>query len=244
MPTVIEINNLSKYYRLGLIGAGTLREDVNRWIATIRNKPDPLIDVDENHVVRKGGEIWALQDLDLKVEQGDIVGIIGHNGAGKSTLLKILSKITSPTKGEIKIRGRVGSLLEVGTGFHHELTGRENIFLNGAILGMSRKEISSKIDEIIEFAQVEKFIETPVKRYSSGMIVRLAFSVAAHLEPEILIVDEVLAVGDANFQTKCLSKMKDVAEQGRTVLFVSHNMTSIHRLCTRGVLMMKSCSDL
>lgn len=238
MSTVIKVENLSKYYRLGLIGGGTLREDVNRWIAKARGKPDPLLKVGEtDHGNRKDGQIWALRDVNFEVQEGEILGIIGRNGAGKSTLLKILSRITAPTEGRIKIKGRVGSLLEVGTGFHPELTGRENIYLNGTILGMSKAEVSSKLDEIVEFAEMSKFIDTPVKRYSSGMTVRLAFAVAAHLEPEILIVDEVLAVGDAAFQKKCLGKMKDVASHGRTVLFVSHNMNAISRLTSRCVLL-------
>ena len=239
-PAVIKVENISKYYRLGLIGGGTLREDMGRWIAKLRGKPDPLlINNDKNYGNRKSGQIWALDNINLEVKQGEILGIIGRNGAGKSTLLKILSRITAPTEGVIKINGRVASLLEVGTGFHKELTGRENIYLNGTILGMSRKEVTQKLDEIIEFAEIEKFIDTPVKRYSSGMTVRLAFAVAAHLEPEILIIDEVLAVGDAAFQKKCLGKMKDVAGHGRTVLFVSHNMGMITSLCTRAVLLDK-----
>jgi lipopolysaccharide transport system ATP-binding protein len=234
---VIQVENLSKYYRLGLIGGGTLREDVNRWVATLRGQPDPLLKVDEQYQgKRKDGQIWALKNVDLEVNEGEIVGIIGRNGAGKSTLLKILSKITSPTEGRIKIKGRGASLLEVGTGFHPELTGRENIYLNGTILGMSSAEVTRNLKEIIEFAGISDFIDTPVKRYSSGMTVRLAFAVAAHLEPEILIVDEVLAVGDARFQKKCIGKMSEVASRGRTILFVSHNMSSISNLCNRGVL--------
>ena len=235
---VIQVENLSKYYRLGLIGGGTLNEDISRWVAKIRGKPDPLLMLgEEGFGNREDGQIWALKDVNLEVNEGEILGIIGRNGAGKSTLLKILSKITAPTEGKIKIKGRVGSLLEVGTGFHPELTGRENIYLNGTILGMSHTEVSSKLEEIVEFAGMGKFIDTPVKRYSSGMRVRLAFAVAAHLEPEILIIDEVLAVGDAAFQKKCLGKMKDVAGHGRTILFVSHNMISIQTLCSRAVLM-------
>ncbi|SDW04091.1 ABC transporter ATP-binding protein [Thiocapsa roseopersicina] len=237
MSVVIQVENLSKYYRLGLIGGGTLREDINRWWAMTRGRPDPLLRIgQEDHGNRVGGELWALRDVSFEVREGEILGIIGRNGAGKSTLLKILSRITAPTSGQIKIRGRVGSLLEVGTGFHPELTGRENIYLNGAILGMKKPEITRKLDEIIDFAEIEQFIDTPVKRYSSGMTVRLAFAVAAYLEPEILIIDEVLAVGDAAFQKKCLGKMKDVAGHGRTVLFVSHNMGSISDLCTRATL--------
>jgi len=239
--TVISIEHLSKYYRLGLIGGGTLREDVDRWWAKVRGKPDPLATVDmEDQKSRKGGEIWALRDVNLEVKEGEILGVIGRNGAGKSTLLKILSRITAPTSGSAVIRGRVGSLLEVGTGFHPELTGRENIYLNGTILGMTKPEVARKLDEIVEFAEMSKFIDTPVKRYSSGMTVRLAFAVAAHLEPEILIVDEVLAVGDATFQAKCLGKMRDVtATDARTVLFVSHNMASIQSLCHRAVYLDK-----
>ena len=236
MSTAISIENLSKYYRLGLIGGQTLREDVNSWIARLRKKPDPLTKVGGvGSSGRKGDQIWALKDINLEIQQGEILGIIGGNGAGKSTLLKILSKITAPTQGRVRIKGRVGSLLEVGTGFHMELTGRENIYLNGAILGMKRAEITRKLDEIISFAGMNKFIDTPVKRYSSGMGVRLAFAVAAHLEPEIMMVDEVLAVGDAGFQQKCIGKMQDVAGQGRTVLFVSHNLSAVSRLCHRGV---------
>jgi lipopolysaccharide transport system ATP-binding protein len=236
MSPVIRVENLSKYYRLGLIGGGTLHEDLNRWWAKVRGRPDPLLRIGEtDHGNRKDGQLWALRDVNLEVKEGEILGIIGRNGAGKSTLLKILSRITAPTDGRVKIRGRVGSLLEVGTGFHHELTGRENIYLNGTILGMTRAEVDRKLDEIIDFAEIAQFIDTPVKRYSSGMTVRLAFAVAAHLEPEILIIDEVLAVGDAAFQKKCLGKMQDVSAHGRTVLFVSHNMGSINRLCTRCV---------
>ena len=237
--TVIKIENLSKFYRLGLIGGGTLREDMGRWLAKLRGKPDPLLTIGEaGHGNRKGGQIWALHNVNIEVKAGEILGIIGGNGAGKSTLLKILSMITAPTEGRIKINGRVGSLLEVGTGFHPELTGRENIYLNGAILGMTRNEVSRKLEEIVEFAEVEQFIDTPVKRYSSGMRVRLAFAVAAHLEPEILIVDEVLAVGDIAFQKKCLGKMDEVSKQhGKTVLFVSHNMQTIRALCTRAVVL-------
>jgi len=239
MPsTVIKVENLSKYYRLGLIGGGTLREDVSRWFAKIRGQPDPLLKIGEqDHGNRKDGQIWALKNINLEVKEGEILGIIGRNGAGKSTLLKILSKITAPTEGSIKINGRVGSLLEVGTGFHPELTGRENIFLNGTILGMNQAEVASKLDEIVDFAEMDKFIDTPVKRYSSGMTVRLAFAVAAHLEPEILIVDEVLAVGDAAFQKKCLGKMQDVAGHGRTIIFVSHQMASVENLCSRCVVL-------
>ena len=240
MSSIITIENLSKYYKLGTIGGATLREDVSRWWAKIRGRPDPTLPVDQDEdTYRAGGEIWALKDINLEVEEGEILGIIGRNGAGKSTLLKILSRITAPTSGRAIIRGRVGSLLEVGTGFHPELTGRENIYLNGAILGMTRAEVTRKFEEIVEFAEMGQFIDTPVKRYSSGMTVRLAFAVAAHLEPEILIIDEVLAVGDVSFQRKCIGKMDEVASMGRTILFVSHNLDSIRRICNRGILMQK-----
>lgn len=238
MPKVISVENLSKAYRLGQIGTGTFTHDLAVWWAKVRGKPNPLLRIGESdHGNRDGEELWAVRNVSFSVEQGEVLGIIGRNGAGKSTLLKILSRVTAPTSGRIRVRGRVASLLEVGTGFHPELTGRENIYLNGAILGMSRREIDRKFDEIVDFAEVEKFIETPVKRYSSGMYVRLAFAVAAHLDPEILVVDEVLAVGDAEFQKKCLGKMNDVASEGRTVLFVSHNMASMSSLCTSGILM-------
>lgn len=241
---VIQVENLSKHYRLGTIGGATLREDLGRWWARVCGKPDPWARLDEVARVQDFSEgFWALRDISFEVREGEVLGVIGRNGAGKSTLLKILSRITSPTSGRALIRGRVGSLLEVGTGFHPELTGRENIYLNGAILGMTRIEIARKLDEIIEFAEMAKFIDTPVKRYSSGMTVRLAFAVAAHLEPEILIVDEVLAVGDAEFQKKCLGKMKDVAGDGRTILFVSHNMHAISDLCTRGILLSAGMLD-
>jgi lipopolysaccharide transport system ATP-binding protein len=236
--SVIKVENVSKAYRLGQIGGGTLKEDVSRWWAKLRGKPDPNLKIGEEHHARKMGEqFWALDDVSFEVKEGEVLGIIGRNGAGKSTLLKILSQVTTPTSGEIKIKGRIASLLEVGTGFHPELTGRENIFLNGAILGMTKAEIRKKFDEIVTFSGVEEFIDTPVKRYSSGMYVRLAFAVAAHLEPEILIVDEVLAVGDASFQKKCLGKIQDVNSHGRTVLFVSHSMPTIVRLCKRVVLL-------
>jgi lipopolysaccharide transport system ATP-binding protein len=236
--TVISIENVSKAYRLGQIGGGTLKEDFARWWAKLRRKPDPFLKIGEEHHARKMGEqFWALDGVSFQVKQGEVLGIIGRNGAGKSTLLKILSQVTTPTSGNIKIKGRIASLLEVGTGFHPELTGRENIFLNGAILGMTKAEIRKKFDEIVAFSEIEEFIDTPVKRYSSGMYVRLAFAVAAHLEPEILICDEVLAVGDAEFQKKCLGKMKDVSRSGRTVLFVSHNMAAVKNLCEKGVLL-------
>ncbi len=232
---VIRVENLSKHYRLGVIGGATLREDLSRWWARKLNRPDPYAPVGEAGNGNGRGEIWALKDVSFEVSEGEILGIIGRNGAGKSTLLKILSRITAPTSGRAIIHGRVGSLLEVGTGFHPELTGRENIFLNGTILGMTKAEVARKLDEIVAFAEIEKFIDTPVKRYSSGMTVRLAFAVAAHLEPEILIIDEVLAVGDAAFQKKCLGKMESIAGHGRTILFVSHNMASIQKLCTRAL---------
>jgi lipopolysaccharide transport system ATP-binding protein len=232
MTTVIKIEDLSKAYRLGQIGTGTLSHDLNAWWARLRGKPDPRLKIgQEDHGSRDGGLIWALKDINLEVQQGEVLGIIGRNGAGKSTLLKVLSRVTAPTSGRVKVKGRIASLLEVGTGFHPDLTGKENIYLNGSILGMSKKEIRRKFDEIVDFAEIEKFIDTPVKRYSSGMYVRLAFAVAAHLEPEILVVDEVLAVGDAEFQKKCLGKMGEVAHEGRTVLFVSHNMAAVSKLC-------------
>jgi lipopolysaccharide transport system ATP-binding protein len=237
--TVIKIEHVAKDYYLGTIGHGTLYRDVQSWWARIQRKEDPNAMIGSQQIGRVEGKdhFWALRDINLEVKQGDTVGIIGRNGAGKSTLLKILSKVTMPTLGLIKLRGRVASLLEVGTGFHSELTGRENIYLNGAILGMNKEEIDRKFDEIVDFSGVELFIDTPVKRYSTGMAVRLAFAVAAHLEPEILLVDEVLAVGDAEFQKKCLGKMGDVAKEGRTILFVSHNMAAIRSLCKRAVLL-------
>lgn len=238
---IIKVEELSKQYRLGQVGRRTLNHDVNRWWHTIRGKEDPYLKIGETNdrtIKSESDYVWALQNINFEVKQGEVLGIIGRNGAGKSTLLKILSKVTSPTKGKIKIKGRVASLLEVGTGFHPDLSGRDNIFLNGAILGMLKKEIRKKFDEIVDFAGVERYIDTPVKRYSSGMYVRLAFAVAAHLEPDILIVDEVLAVGDAEFQKKCLGKMKDVSErEGRTVLFVSHQMGSIAQLCNKALLL-------
>lgn len=233
MSTVIRVENLSKQYRLGVLGHGTLYRDLQSWWARLRGKEDPNspVSVNPGEAFNRGDRIWALKDISLDVQEGQVLGIIGKNGAGKSTLLKIISRITAPTHGEVKIKGRVASLLEVGTGFHMELTGRENIFLNGTILGMTMPEIRRKFDEIVDFSGVEKFIDTPVKRYSSGMFVRLAFAVAAHLDPDILVVDEVLAVGDAEFQKKCIGKMGDQARQGRTVLMVSHNMGSINQLC-------------
>ena len=261
MSTVIEVDDVWKKYRLGIIGTGTLRHDFERWWHRVRGKPDPHVKVDaapsakvarakvaspdlalSNLTPLNGAEsdlgadeIWALRGVSFEVKHGEILGIIGRNGAGKSTLLKILSRVTSPTKGEVRVKGRIASLLEVGTGFHPELTGRENIFLNGAILGMTKAEIRTKLDEIVAFAGIDPYVDTPVKRYSSGMYVRLAFAVAAHLESEILIVDEVLAVGDAQFQQKCLGKMEEVSKGGRTVLFVSHHLPSIQRLCSHGV---------
>ena len=230
--TVISVEHLSKRYELGVIGATSLPRDLNRWWARVRGRPDPGLKIgQEDLAAYKGDYIWALDDVNFKVKQGETLGIIGANGAGKSTLLKVLSQVTAPTKGKVKVKGRIGSLLEVGTGFHPELTGRENVYLNGAIFGMTRAEVERKFDEIVDFSGVERYIDTPVKRYSSGMYVRLAFAVAAHLDPEILIVDEVLAVGDAEFQKKCLGKMGDVAHEGRTVLFVSHNMAAIEDLC-------------
>ncbi len=237
----IKVENLSKAYQLGEIGTGTISRDVERWYARFRGKEDPFLRIGEsNDRTAKGNSniVWSLKDLNFEIQDGEAVGIIGNNGAGKSTLLKILSKVTSPTTGKISGKGRVASLLEVGTGFHPELSGRENIFLNGAILGMRKKEIQRKFDEIVDFAGIERYVDTPVKRYSSGMYVRLAFSVAAHLESEILIVDEVLAVGDADFQKKCLGKMDTVSKgEGRTVLFVSHNMTSIQKLCGTSIIL-------
>ncbi len=238
MSKVIEIENLSKLYRLGGIGTGTISHDLNRFFAKLMGKEDPFLKLGvENDRTTKANSdfVWALQDISFSVQQGEVLGIIGRNGAGKSTLLKILSRTTTPTTGVFKVKGRIASLLEVGTGFHPELSGRENIFLNGAILGMTKREIRSKFDEIVDFSGVEKYIDTPVKRYSSGMYVRLAFAVAAHLEPEILIVDEVLAVGDQEFQDKCLGKMKDVSRQGRTVLFVSHNIGAVKNLCSKAL---------
>jgi len=241
MAKAITVEGLSKAYQLGDFGTGTLSRDIERFIAQMRGKEDPYLRIGETNDRTVKGEsdiVWCLKDLNFDIEQGDAVGIIGRNGAGKSTLLKILSRITSPTTGSIKIKGRIASLLEVGTGFHPELSGRENIYLNGAILGMRKSEIKRKFDEIVDFAGVERYIDTPVKRYSSGMYVRLAFAVAAHLESEILIVDEVLAVGDAEFQKKCLGKMGDMSKgEGRTVLFVSHNMGAIEMLCTKSLFL-------
>lgn len=241
MKPTIKVENLSKQYRLGTIGTGTLSNDLKRWWHTIRGKEDPFLKIGDTNDRTKAGSskyVWALKDVNFEVLPGEILGVIGKNGAGKSTLLKILSKVTGPTTGRIDYNGRIGSLLEVGTGFHPELTGRDNIFLNGAILGMTKAEIKSKLDEIIDFSGCERYIDTPVKRYSSGMMVRLGFAVAAHLEPEILVVDEVLAVGDAEFQKKAIGKMQDVSRNdGRTVLFVSHNMGAIRNLCAKSIVL-------
>ncbi len=238
---VIKAENISKQYRLGEVGTGTLSHDINRLWHKIRGKEDPYLKIGETNDRTKKGDsdyVWSLQDISFEIQKGDSVGVIGKNGAGKSTLLKILSQVTSPTIGTVKARGKIASLLEVGTGFHPELSGRDNVFLNGAILGMRKEEIKRKFDEIVDFAGVDRYIDTPVKRYSSGMYVRLAFAVAAYLEPEILIVDEVLAVGDAEFQKKALGKMNDVSkEEGRTVLFVSHNMGAIMQLCNKCLLL-------
>jgi lipopolysaccharide transport system ATP-binding protein len=240
--TAIEFENISKQYRLGLVSTRTLSHDIDRWWkVNVLRREDPYLKIGEvNDRSTKGNSdyVWALKDINFKVEQGDVVGIIGKNGAGKSTLLKLLSRVTAPTTGTIKARGRIASLLEVGTGFHSEMTGRENIYLNGAILGMTKQEITRKLDEIVDFSGCERYLDTPVKRYSSGMTVRLGFAVAAHLDPEILVVDEVLAVGDAEFQKKAIGKMNDISKgEGRTVLFVSHNMESVQRLCTKGFLL-------
>lgn len=244
--TAIEIENLSKQYTLGTIGSGTLWRDMNVWWSRMRGKPNPYLKIGQiNDRTQKaeGDYVWALHDINLKIEEGDVVGIIGNNGAGKSTLLKILSRVTTPTTGRITTYGRIASLLEVGTGFHQEMTGRENIYMNGAIMGMTRAEITRKLDEIVDFAGVAKYIDTPVKRYSSGMTVRLGFAVAAFLEPEILVVDEVLAVGDADFQQKAIGKMKDVSQsEGRTVLFVSHNLSAVRNLCNRGIVLCQGTS--
>lgn len=242
MATAIKIENLSKQYRLGLVSTRTLSHDMNRWWQiNIRGKDDPYLKIGETNdraVKGKSEYVWALKDINLEVQEGEVLGIIGKNGAGKSTLLKILSKVTAPTTGIVKARGRIASLLEVGTGFHPEMTGRENIYMNGSIMGMTKAEITRKFDEIVNFSGVEKYIDTPVKRYSSGMTVRLGFAIAAHLEPEILVVDEVLAVGDAAFQKKAIGKMQDVSRtDGRTVLFVSHNMAAIENLCGNAVLL-------
>lgn len=238
----IQFDKIGKLYKLGVVGTGTLAHDLNRWWRTsILRQEDPYLKIGESNDRSKRGSsdyVWALKDISFDVRQGDVVGIIGKNGAGKSTLLKLLSRVTSPTTGAIRAKGRIASLLEVGTGFHPELTGRENIYMNGAIMGMTRHEISRKLDEIVDFAGVERYVDTPVKRYSSGMTVRLGFAVAAFLEPEILVVDEVLAVGDAEFQKKAIGKMQDVSKgEGRTVLFVSHNMAAVRSLCERGIVL-------
>ncbi|MGX1023510.1 ABC transporter ATP-binding protein [Psychroflexus sp. MBR-150] len=241
MSTILTAKNISKQYRLGLVGTGTLSHDLNRWWHKVRGKDDPYLKIGAENDRSKKAEsdyVWALRDINFEVEEGEVLGIIGKNGAGKSTLLKILSRVTLPTTGSIKTKGRIASLLEVGTGFHPELTGRENIYLNGAILGMTKAEIKAKEEEIIDFSGCAMYVDTPVKRYSSGMRVRLAFAVAAHLEPDILVVDEVLAVGDAEFQKKAVGKMKDISGTGgRTVLFVSHNMAAVKSLCTRGIVL-------
>ena len=248
MTTAIEFNNISKQYRLGLVSTRTLSHDLDRWWkVNVMHKEDPYLkigSVNDRSQAADSEYVWALKDIDFKVEQGDVVGIIGKNGAGKSTLLKLLSKVTGPTTGTIRARGRIGSLLEVGTGFHQEMTGRENIYLNGAILGMTKQEVTRKLDEIVDFSGCERYLDTPVKRYSSGMMVRLGFAVAAHLDPEILVVDEVLAVGDAEFQKKAIGKMQDVSKgEGRTVLFVSHNMASIKQLCRHGIVLKNGYVD-
>jgi lipopolysaccharide transport system ATP-binding protein len=237
MKPAIQVDNISKMFRLGEVGSSTLTEDLRSILRRLSGKSGSEIGENDRTSGSSHGSVWALQNIGFEVNRGEIVGLVGRNGAGKSTLLKILSRTTAPTSGEIRMKGKVASLLEVGTGFHPDLTGRDNIYLNGAILGMRRAEIKSKFDEIVEFAGVQRYIDTPVKRYSSGMYVRLAFAVAAHLDPEILIIDEVLAVGDAEFQAKCLGKMKDVADKGRTVLFVSHNMGAVADLCTRAILL-------
>ncbi|MFT5609526.1 MAG: lipopolysaccharide transport system ATP-binding protein [Arenicella sp.] len=242
MATVLKVEGLSKFYRRGTIGIGTLREDINRCWARVRlrtnRKHVQTASYSSGNMPETSG-IWALKDISFEVNQGEVLGIVGMNGSGKSTLLKIISRITAPTQGTVSLRGQTGSLLEVGAGFHPELTGRENIYLNAAILGMNRAEISSKLEEIVDFANVSSVLDTPVKRYSTGMLVRLAFAIAVHLNAEILIVDEVLAVGDANFQAKCLEKMRLAAQSGRTVLFVSHNQSLIEGLCTRALVMNK-----
>jgi lipopolysaccharide transport system ATP-binding protein len=246
MSTVVKIENVSKQYRLGSIGTNTLKGDLQSWWYNVRGLPNPTLMIGQENSLKNGNSgskeqeqyVWALKDINLEVKQGEVLGVIGKNGAGKSTLLKLLSRVTAPTTGSIKVKGRIASLLEVGTGFHPDLTGRENIYLNGAILGMTKTEIRSKLEEIIDFAGIAKYIDTPVKRYSSGMYVRLAFAVAAHLEPEILIIDEVLAVGDAEFQKKAIGKMQDVSRtDGRTVMFVSHNMAAVSNLCNESILL-------
>jgi len=241
LDIILKVNNVGKQYRLGVVGTGTISHDLNRWWSRIIGKEDPYLKVGEVNVRSQKGSsdyVWAIRNINFEVKRGEVLGIIGKNGAGKSTLLKILSRVTSPTTGEIKTKGRIASLLEVGTGFHPEMTGRENIYLNGAILGMTKVEINSKIDEIIDFSGCLRYVDTPVKRYSSGMKVRLAFAVAAHLEPDILVVDEVLAVGDAEFQKKAIGKIQDISKgDGRTVLFVSHDMAAIQNLCSRTIVL-------
>jgi lipopolysaccharide transport system ATP-binding protein len=241
MSIILKAENISKQYRLGVVGTGTISHDLNRWWAGIRGKDDPYLKVgavNDRSAKSDSDYVWALRDINFEVQRGEVLGIIGKNGAGKSTLLKILSRVTIPTTGEIKTKGRIASLLEVGTGFHPELTGRENIYLNGAILGMTKAEIKVKEEEIIEFSGCQMYVDTPVKRYSSGMRVRLAFAVAAFLEPDILVIDEVLAVGDAEFQKKAIGKMQDISQgDGRTVLFVSHNMAAVKSLCTRAIVL-------
>ena len=238
---ILRAEHISKLYRLGEINTGTLSHDLNRWWAKLRRRPDPfakLAEVNDRTSKSKTGYVWSLKDVNFSVNQGDVFAIVGKNGAGKSTLLKILSKITQPTSGNIYLDGKIASLLEVGTGFHPDLSGRDNVFLNGAILGMRKQEIKNRFDEIVTFSGIERYIDTPVKRYSSGMFVRLAFAIAAHLNPEILIIDEVLAVGDAEFQQKCIGKMQDVSRnQGKTVIFVSHNIHAVRQLCNKGMLM-------
>ncbi len=238
MSIAVSVEGISKEYRLGTINNGRLYRDIQSWFARRRGVDDPWTKIGEQAKPGRRDRFWALKDVSFQVKAGDRIAIMGRNGAGKSTMLKILSRITAPTEGTIKVKGRIASLLEVGTGFHPELTGRENVFLNGAILGMRKSEIARKFDEIVAFSEIEEFIDTPVKRYSSGMYVRLAFAVAAHLEAEILVADEVLAVGDVNFQAKCLGKMQDVSEQqGRTVVFVSHNSAAVEKLCNVGILL-------
>jgi len=241
MPPIIKAENISKMYRLGEFGTGALVHDIERWLSRLRGKEDPFLkvgEINDRTTASTSNVVWSLKDVYFEIEQGDTFGIIGSNGAGKSTLLKVISRVTNPTSGHITGAGRIASLLEVGTGFHPELTGRENVFLNGAILGMRKQEITRKFDEIVAFAGVERYIDTPVKRYSSGMYVRLAFAVAAHLDSEILILDEVLSVGDADFQKKCMEKMRDVSKnEGRTILFVSHNMSSVKQLCNKGIVL-------
>ena len=251
MTTAIALEDISKLYRLGVVGTGTISHDLNRWWHRVRGKEDPYARVGQVNDRASGNDdtsgdpdyVWALKDINFEVQEGEILGIIGHNGAGKSTLLKLLSRVTAPTSGFIRTRGRIASLLEVGTGFHPELTGRENIYLNGAILGMRKHEIDAELDNIVDFSGCAKYVDTPTKRYSSGMTVRLGFAIAAHLRSEILIIDEVLAVGDWDFQKRCIEKMQQVARSGRTLLFVSHNMASVRKLCQRSVILNKGTID-